>query len=73
MFEIKYELNKIHCTIFVHQVGWLDGKGIDIYPWGLRFKPHKGHNCGQQWYVDYIIRRKICIFNWSLGLKFSCK
>jgi hypothetical protein len=23
-------------TIFSNQVGWIDGKEIDIHPWGLR-------------------------------------
>jgi hypothetical protein len=36
MFKIKYELNRMHFTIFSHQVGWLDGKKGYIYPWGVR-------------------------------------
>jgi hypothetical protein len=40
MFKVKYGLNRMHSTIFAHQVGWFDGKGVDIHPWGLRNKPH---------------------------------
>jgi hypothetical protein len=29
----------MHPTIFSHQVGWFDGKGVYINPWGLRIKP----------------------------------
>jgi hypothetical protein len=54
MFKGKYGLNRIHSTIFAHQVGWFDGKGVDIHPWGLRIKPHKLHSCGQGWYVHYV-------------------
>ncbi len=52
MFKIKYGLNKMHCTMFAHQVGWFDGKGVDIHPWGLSIKLHKLHSCGQGPYVD---------------------
>jgi hypothetical protein len=38
MFKIKYQLNKMHPTIFSHQVGWFDGKGIDILPLSMRIK-----------------------------------
>jgi len=41
-----YGLHRMHFTIFSHQVGWVDGKGVDIYPWGLRIQPHKWHNYG---------------------------
>ncbi len=34
MFTIKYGLNIMHSTIFSYQVGWFDGKGVDIHPWG---------------------------------------
>jgi hypothetical protein len=44
----------MHSIIFSHQVGWLDGKGIDIHAWGLRTKLHKRHSCGKQWYVDHM-------------------
>jgi len=47
MFKIKYGLDKMHCTMFAHQVGWFDGKGVDIHPWGLSIKLHKLHSCGQ--------------------------
>jgi hypothetical protein len=40
MFKIKYRLNRMHPTIFSHQVGWFDGKGFDIHPWGIQIKPH---------------------------------
>ncbi len=53
MFKIKYGLNRMHSIIFAHQVGWFDGKGIDIHC-GLRIEPHKLHSCGQQWYVDHM-------------------
>jgi hypothetical protein len=33
MFKIKYGVNKMHLIIFSHQVGWFDGKGVDIHPW----------------------------------------
>jgi len=33
----------MHSIIFAHQVGWFDGKGVDIHPWGLRIKLHKLH------------------------------
>jgi len=36
MFKLKYGLNRMHSTIFSHQAGWFDGKGVDIHPWGLR-------------------------------------
>jgi len=42
----------MHSTIFSHRVGWFDDKGVDIYPWGLKIKLHKGQSCGLQWYVD---------------------
>jgi len=47
MFKVKYGLNRMHSTIFTHQVGWFDGKKIDIHPWGLRIKLHKLHSRGQ--------------------------
>jgi hypothetical protein len=34
MFKIKYGVNKMHLTIFLHQVGWFDGKGVHIHLWG---------------------------------------
>jgi hypothetical protein len=49
MSKVKYGLNKMHSTIFAHQMGWLDGKGIDIYPWGLTIKPHKLCNIFDAW------------------------
>jgi len=27
-----YGLNRKHSNIIAHQVGWFDGKGIDIHP-----------------------------------------
>jgi hypothetical protein len=54
MFKIKYKVNRMLLTIFSHQVGWFDGKGVDIYHLGLRIKLHKWHSCGQQWYIDHI-------------------
>jgi hypothetical protein len=33
MFKIKYGLNIMHSIIFSYQVGWFDGKGVDIHPW----------------------------------------
>jgi hypothetical protein len=30
----------MHSTIFSHQTGWFDYKGVGIHPWGLRIKPH---------------------------------
>jgi hypothetical protein len=30
MFKIKSGLNKIQPIIFSHQVGWFDGRGVDI-------------------------------------------
>jgi len=41
MFKIKYGLNKIHPILFSHQVGWFDGRGVDIHVCGLRIKLHK--------------------------------
>ncbi len=32
MFKIKYRANKMYPTIFLHQVGWFDGKGVHIHP-----------------------------------------
>ncbi len=32
MFKVKYGLNRMHSFIVSHQVGWFDGKGIDIHP-----------------------------------------
>jgi hypothetical protein len=49
MFKVKYGLNIMQSTIFAHQVGCFDGKGVDIHPWGLSIKLHKLHSCGQQW------------------------
>jgi hypothetical protein len=48
----------MHSNMFSHQVGWFDGKGIDIHLWGLKIKPHKWPSCGQWcWpYVLYIVR-----------------
>jgi hypothetical protein len=54
MFKVKYGLNKMHSTILAHQVGWFDGKGVDIHPWVLRVEPHKLHSCGLCWYVDHM-------------------
>jgi len=31
MFKIKYEVNKMHPTIFLHQAGWFDGKEVHIH------------------------------------------
>jgi hypothetical protein len=47
MFKVKYGLNTMHSTTFAHQVGWFDGKGVDIHLWGLKIKPHKLHSYGQ--------------------------
>jgi len=41
MFKIKYGLDRMHPNVFSHQVGWFDGKEVDINPWGLRIKLHK--------------------------------
>jgi len=41
MFKVKYGLNRMHSIIFAHQMGWFDGEGVDIHPWGVRIKPHK--------------------------------
>jgi len=41
MFKTKYWVNKMHPTMFSHQVGWFDDKEVDIHPWGLRMKLHK--------------------------------
>jgi hypothetical protein len=46
MFKVKYGLNKMHFAMLAHKVRWYDGKGVDIYPWGLRIKLHKLHSCG---------------------------
>jgi hypothetical protein len=54
MFKVKYGLNRMHSTIFEHQVGWFDGKGVDIHFLGISIKPHKLHSCDQQWYVDFM-------------------
>ncbi len=54
MFKVKYGLNRMHSTIFAHQVGWFDDKGVDIHPYGLRIKLHNLHSCGEQWYVDHM-------------------
>jgi hypothetical protein len=43
MFKIKYGVNKMHCTIISHQVGWFDGKVIHIHLWGLKIKPRNRH------------------------------
>jgi len=52
MFKIKYGLNRMHSSMFANQVGWFDGKGLDIHPLNLRIKLPKLHSCGQQWYVN---------------------
>jgi hypothetical protein len=44
MFKIKYGINRMHLTIFLHKVRWFDGKVVDIHAWGLRIKPHEQHN-----------------------------
>jgi hypothetical protein len=52
MFKVKHGSNRIHSIVFAHQVGWFDDKVVHTHPWGLRFKPHNLHMCGQWWYVD---------------------
>ncbi len=41
MFKVKYGVNKMHSITFSQQVGWFDGKRIDIHPCSLRTKMHK--------------------------------
>ncbi len=55
MFKIKYEIKKMYPIIFSNQVGWINGKEIDIHPWGLRIKLHNWYSCGQRLYVDHIL------------------
>jgi hypothetical protein len=33
MFKVKHGLNKMHFTIFAHEVGWFYDKGVDNHPW----------------------------------------
>jgi hypothetical protein len=33
----------MHVTNLPQQMGWLDGKKIDVHPWGPRIIPHKRH------------------------------
>jgi hypothetical protein len=37
---MKYGLNKINTRLFTQKVGWLGGKGIELHPWGPKFKLH---------------------------------
>jgi len=55
MFKIKYEIKKMYPIIFSNQVGWINGKEIDIHPSGLRIKLHNWYSCGQRLYVDHIL------------------
>jgi hypothetical protein len=58
----------MHLIMFSHQVGWFDGKRIDIHPWGQRMKSHKWHSCGQQLYVDCICLIELGYLNhWILA------
>jgi hypothetical protein len=41
MFKVKYGVNRMHSTVFSHQMGWFDGKGIDIHPWGFKDQTSK--------------------------------
>jgi hypothetical protein len=38
MFKIQYKLNRMHSTTFSHQVGWFDGKEVNIYTWGFKYQ-----------------------------------
>jgi hypothetical protein len=38
---MKYGLNKIKNNLFTQQVGWLDGKGVELHLRCLRIKFHK--------------------------------
>jgi len=36
MFKIQYKLNRMHSITLSHQVGWLNGKEVNIYTWGSK-------------------------------------
>jgi hypothetical protein len=38
---MKYGVNKINIRLFTQQLGWLDGKAVELHPWGPRIKLHK--------------------------------
>jgi len=33
---MKYGLNKINIRLFIEQVGWLGGNGVEFRPWGSK-------------------------------------
>jgi len=38
--------------IFLPQVGWLGGKGVDFHLWGSKINPKNDMGCGQRWNID---------------------
>jgi len=33
----------MHITLFSTKMGWLDGKGINLHPWGSRINAYEWH------------------------------
>jgi hypothetical protein len=46
---MKYGLSKINIRLFTQQVGWLGGKGVELYPWGPRINFTLDIRYGQHW------------------------
>jgi len=38
---MKYGLNRRNIRLFIEQVGWFVGKGVEFHPWSLGIKLHK--------------------------------
>jgi len=42
--KMKYGLNKTNIKLFTPQLGWFNGKKIELHPWDTRIKFHKWHS-----------------------------
>jgi hypothetical protein len=51
----KYQIwDKENVSYYIFKSSRVDGKEIDIHPWGLKIKPHNWYSYGQWLYVDHI-------------------
>ncbi len=41
---MKCGLNRIKNKLFTQQMGWFDGKKVELHPWGPKIKLHKWHS-----------------------------
>jgi hypothetical protein len=41
---MKCGLNRIKIKLFTQQMGWLDGKEVELHPWGPNIKFHKWYS-----------------------------